>query len=229
MRSFIVGPSRRVPVWRSLREVAAAFSEQAAGDLVRFLQARAGELVPGGKLILASPGDDERGRCSDGLYDVLYDASLDLVAAGRIERARQERLIIPVYFRTLSELLAPLQEEGSPVRGAFAVERAETFQVPTPFEVEYQATWNAADYAAAYGGFLRAFSEPVVRLALLKPGEDPAVIDAVYERVIERIQAEPERYRFRYVQVAALLTRRRRCSFLKLPCAFFERTEFACV
>jgi hypothetical protein len=93
---------------------AEAFAARAADDLVRFLAARARELVPGGKLVLATPADDDRGRCCDGLYDALNDACLDLVAAGRIERARYERFLIPVYFRTLP----------GPAEGGFAGPRA---------------------------------------------------------------------------------------------------------
>lgn len=189
-------------------EVEAAFTCQAATDLENFLQARAREMTPGGKLLVASPGDTEQHRCCDGCYDSLNDACLDLVANGRIERARYERLTLPVHFRTAAELVAPLKKEASPLREAFALERAETMEVPTPFEREFERTGNAAHYAAAYTGFLRAFTEPVVRAALVGPGESSAIVEAVYARVAERIAAEPARYRFRYFQVAALLTRR---------------------
>jgi hypothetical protein len=43
-------------------EVTAAFRQQAEQDLVRFLMCRAQELVPGGKLLLASPGDTDQAR-----------------------------------------------------------------------------------------------------------------------------------------------------------------------
>ena len=106
-------------------EATAAFTRQAEQDLVRFLECRARELVPGGKLLLASPGDTNQASVCDGLFDVLNDACLDLVAAGRLEREQYERLTIPVYCRTVAELLAPLEREDSPVRGAFAVDRAQ--------------------------------------------------------------------------------------------------------
>ena len=113
-------------------EATAAFTRQAEQDLVRFLECRAGELVPGGKLLLAGPGDTDQARVCDGLFDVLNDACLDLIAAGRLEREGYERLTMPCYFRTVAELLAPLEREDSPVRSAFAVDRAEALEVPTP-------------------------------------------------------------------------------------------------
>jgi hypothetical protein len=189
-------------------EVSAAFRRQAEQDLVRFLECRARELVPGGKLLLASPGDIEQASVSDGVCDVLNDACLDLVASGRLRREQYERLTMPVYFRTVAELLAPLEREDSPVHGTFAAERAETLEAPVPFNVEFQGGGAAAAYAEAYTGFLRAISEPVVRAALRQPAAEATTVDHLYERVRARLLAQPERYRWRYLLVASLMSRR---------------------
>jgi hypothetical protein len=186
----------------------AAFRRQAEQDLVRFLECRARELVPGGKLLLAGPGDTEQARVADGFSDVLNDACLDLLAAGRLQREEYERLTIPAYFRTAAELLAPLEREDSPLRGAFAVDRAEALEVPTPFFVEWQRGGDGTAYARAYTGFLRAVSEPVVQAALNHPEREAGTVDSLYECIRARLRAEPERYLFRYILVAALLTRR---------------------
>jgi hypothetical protein len=94
------------------------------------------------------------------------------------------------------------------VRGAFAVERAEALEVTTPFLAEYRRGGDRAAYAAAYTGFLRAVSEPVVRAAVGRPERESATVESLYERVRVRVLAEPERYAWRYLLVAALLTRR---------------------
>jgi hypothetical protein len=188
-------------------EATAAFTRQAEQDLVRFLECRARELVPGGKLLVASPGDTDSARIADGIADVLRDACLDLVAAGQLESEQYERLTMPVYFRTVAELLAPLEGEDSPVRGAFSVERAEGVEVAPPFVVALRRG-DVADYAGAYTGFLRAISEPVVRAAFAQPEGRAAPVDALYERIAARLLAEPERYVWHYIVVAALLTRR---------------------
>jgi hypothetical protein len=158
--------------------------------------------------LLAAPGDTEQARIGDGLFDVLNDACLDLVAAGRLGRGEYERLTMPAYPRTVAELLAPLERADSPVRGAFVVERAEALEVPTPFLVEFRRGGDVVAYAGAYTGFLRAISEPVVRAALDRPEERAGTVEALYERVRARLLAEPERYAWRYILVAALLTRR---------------------
>jgi hypothetical protein len=189
-------------------EVTAAFTRQAEHDLVRFLECRARELVPGAKLLLAGPGDTDQARLWDGLYDVLNDACLDLVAAGQLKREAYERLTMPCYYRTVAELLAPLEQDGSPVRGAFAVDRAEVLEVPTPFLVEFRRGGDAAAYAGAYTGFLRAVSEPVARAALDRPEGEDETVECLYQRIRARLLAEPERYSWRVTLVAALLSRR---------------------
>jgi hypothetical protein len=189
-------------------EATAAFTRQAEQDLVRFLESRARELVPGAKLLLAGPGDTDQTRLCDGLCDVLNDACLDLVADGRLEREVYERLTMPCYYRTVAELLAPLEREDSPVRGAFAVDRAEVLEVPLPFLVEFRRGGDVAAYAGAYTGFLRAVFEPVVRAALNQSEGEVGTVEWLYERVRARLLAEPERYAWRYILVAALLTRR---------------------
>ena len=191
-------------------EVTAAFTRQAEHDLVRFLECRARELAPGAKLLLAGPGDTDQARVCDGHYDVLNDACLDLVATGQIEKVGYERLRMPCYFRTLAELLAPLEREDSPVRGKFTVDRAEAIECPIPFLEEFRRGGDVATYAGVYTGFLRAVSEPVVRAAFNQPEGEVGPVECLYQRIRARLLAEPEHYSWRYILVAALLTRRQR-------------------
>lgn len=189
-------------------ETVAAFTQRAERDLIRFLECRAVELVPGGKLLIVSPGDNERVRLSDGLYDALNDACLDLIAAGRLGRGRYERFTMPLYFRTVAETMAPVQHEDSPLKSMFTVDRAEALEVPIPFFIEYDRTGDVAVLAEAYTGALRAYSEPVARGVLVGEDSDATVIEELYGRVKARLEAEPERYRFRYLLTATLFTRR---------------------
>jgi hypothetical protein len=186
-------PRRDRPEVAVLPEVTAGFRRQAEQDLIRFLECRARELVPGGKLLLASPGDTDQASVSDGFRDVLNDACLDLVAIGRLEREQYERVTMPVYFRTVAELLAPVERANSAVHGAFVVERAGALEAPVPFNMEFRRGGDVAAYAAAYTGFLRAISEPVVRAAINQPAGEAATLDSLYERVRARLLAEPER------------------------------------
>jgi hypothetical protein len=194
------------PGFPASAQTASAFRRQAEQDLVRFLKSRARELVSGGKLLVAGPGDTSRVRVSDGFADVLNDACLDLLAVGRLAQAQYQRLILPCYFRTVGELLAPLYQEDSPLRGTFAVDRAKALEVPPPFVTEFRRSGDVAAYAAAYTGFLRAVTEPVVKAAFNQPHGN--TVECLYERVYARLLDQPEHYVFRYILVAALLTRR---------------------
>lgn len=187
--------------------ITSAFARQADEDLTRFLQQRARELVPGGHLILGTPGETAEVSVLDGLYDVFDEACRDLVTAGRLERRRYEQFVMPVYIRTVEETLAPLKRPDSPVAGLFHVERAETLEAPNPFLTALHRTGDRQAYAATACGFLRAFSETIVRAVLVGADGDPATVDALYERVRVRLQEEPERYLFRYIFVAVQLRR----------------------
>lgn len=185
-----------------------AYSRQADREMTRFLEARALEMVPGGKLLVVAPGSDGTQRCGDGIYDVLNDAALDLVDAGRISRRRFENFVLPIYFRTVEEMTAPLTRSGSSLEGAFRVDRAETLGLSMPFEDGLRRTGNVETYADGYTNFVRAFSEPVLAGGLVEPGQDRAVIDELYARVRERLAADPQRYTAHNIEVAMLLTRR---------------------
>lgn len=181
----------------------AAYALQAAEDLRVFYNARAASMIPGGKLLVASFDSGEQHRCCDGIYDVLDDALRDLVAAGTIARSDYQRLVFPVYFRTVPELIAPCSDGSLP----FRIDRAEAAEVPVPFNEELRRSGNVEAFAADYAAFIRAFSEPVVRSFQSNASERDPVIDQIYERVRSLLIERPQAYELRFVQVAALLTR----------------------
>jgi hypothetical protein len=76
--------------------------------------------------------------------------------------------------------------------------------LPIPFLERFRQTGDARAYAAEYVGFLRAFSEPVLAAGL---DADPATMDVLYNRAVERLVAEPARYPPHNIEVAVLLTR----------------------
>jgi hypothetical protein len=153
------------------------------------------------------PGAMDGRICSQGVYEVITDACLDLVQAGRIERTAFERFLFPVYFFAAEEMAAPVRRPGSPVQGRFRVEQCSAWEAPTPFVDRYRQTGDAAEYAVDYTAFIRAFSEPVLAAALAGPERDAAIVTAIFDRIQERLAAEPEKYLYHNIQVAALLTR----------------------
>ncbi len=201
------GPSARRGIGSVSEADRKAFAAQALADLESFLQARAAELVPGGKLLVEVFGSGEKARTCDGIYDAFNDALLEVVDAGLIDRPGYEAFYQPVYFRTLQELTAPVATPDATLASLFSLERAETYEVAVPFVEEFRRTGDVTTYARSYTDFFRAFTEPVLRAAF--PDDDPdRLANEVYERAERLVREHPDRYEFHYVSVAALMTRR---------------------
>jgi hypothetical protein len=205
-------PPIRVPEFvmyaRSTPEVCDAFRREAARQLDQFLRQRADELAAGGKLLVLTPGQMPGRGCWEGIYDVLNDACLDLVQTGQLRQEIYERLTIPVYFRDPEEMRGPEQPSAHSSHAAFVLDRVENLETEIPFVAAFRRTKDAAAYARDYTGFLRAFSEPVVAGIIASPGHDPSIVERLYERIEERLVAEPERYLYRNILTAGLWTRR---------------------
>jgi hypothetical protein len=78
---------------------------------------------------------------SYGIYEVLSDAVLDLVEDAVLPHVLYEELIFSIYFRTIEVLLAPIAKEER-LRQAFRVEKAESREVPVPFNARLVETGN---------------------------------------------------------------------------------------
>lgn len=196
-------PNERASVSEEERE---PYRLQAAADLLRFYGARAEELFPGGKLLVQVFGRNDAHSTSDGIYDVLSDALLDLIDDGVLPRELYEELVFPVYFRTVRELIAPVEGDGQ-FAGSFRVEEADVREVLVPFNAERARTGDVLMWARRYTGFLRAFTEPVLTVAIRDIFAKPEAVEEVYRRVERLLIEDPGRYEFHYISVAALLSR----------------------
>ncbi|MCA8879855.1 MAG: hypothetical protein KDA73_07835 [Rhodobacteraceae bacterium] len=200
------GPSKQNGVGKVVDAERKAFAEQAAHDLETFLRVRAAELVPGGKLLVQVFGASEEARTCDGIYDVLNDAVLEAVADGVIDRAEYATYYQPVYFRTVEDLTAPVVGASAPLSGLFVLDRAMHYETPVSFVEAFRSDHDAGAYAKRYTDFFRAFTEAVLCLAF--PSKDPKPFaDDIYARAERLVRRHPERYPFRYISVAMLLTR----------------------
>ena len=198
-----MAPRKDVSVAESER---APFQRQAAKDLYQFYSARAEELVSGGKILVQVFGRNESFSTSDGVYDVLSDVVLDFVDKGILHREVYEKLIFPIYFRTLEELLTPIKKDAR-LSKAFRIEKADSIEVSVPFNKALAETGDKAEWARNYTGFLRAFSESVLAATLPCDAPRSDILDEIYLQVEQRLAADPARYEFHYISVAALLNR----------------------
>ena len=98
--------------------------------------------------------------------------------------------------------------DDSPIAGRFQVDRVESMEIAVPFNQRWERSGDVTAYAGEFTGFLRAFTEPILRQSFTDQANLDELLEAVYERVGARLLANPMGYEFHYIQVAALLTRR---------------------
>ncbi len=96
---------------------------------------------------------------------------------------------------------------GNNIAAEFRIEKAETREVPAPFNEERTATGDVVTWARSYAGFLRAFTESILVAAIPDELPGPEIVQEVYRRVEHRLVTDPGRYEFHYISVGALLTR----------------------
>ena len=173
--------------------VRAAFAQRAAEDWERFLSHRADELRGGGQLVVvggAAAADGKGG--AEGLMDAANGALRSLVEAGVLRPDEYLRMNIPTYNRTLEEFTTPLL--GGPLAERFTLEEKATAVLPDAFWPAYERSGDARAFAGSYAGFLRAFTESALRAALdsrCAHDERQRIVDAVYDAVRQRIEADP--------------------------------------
>lgn len=183
------------------------FSEQAKKDVACFLKMRAQELVSGGKLLVQVFGANDGASTCDGIYDLLNDAVLAARDAGEISTDTYERYYQPVYMRTLDELTAQVTDPDYGAAGLFRVDGTKSYEIPVPFNTQYSADGDLDRYATDYVNFFRAFTEAVLKSALPATAGRNRLVDRIYDKAVELLKAHPERYPFRYIAIAMLLTR----------------------
>ena len=182
------------------------FQRQAANDLHRFYSVRAEEIASGGHLLVQIFGRNSDVSTSYGIYDGLSDAIMDFIEQGKLSRKFYDDLVFPIYFRSIEELVAPIEQDDQLAR-AFQVVKAEHHEVPVPFNSALAETGDRAIWARDFTGFMRAFTEPIVDVAL---GDDPQkneTLDAIFQQVEARYLADPARYEFHFISIGALLRR----------------------
>lgn len=202
------GPSSIRACGSVSQEAENAFKRQAAQDVADFLKMRATELVTGGKVIVEVFGCTQDARTCDGIYDALNDAVLYFVENGEISRQTYSGYYQPVYFRTLKELTDPATDPAYGASDYYTVDKAEAYEVSVPFCDAYRDTGDASAYARDFVGFFRAFTEAVLINALPADEGRSDLVNTIYAKAKDLIEANPELYPFRYASVAMMLTRK---------------------
>ena len=190
-----------------------AIAEQAAGDWVAFLSARAEELKPGGHLVVQGIGsDDNGGRVSASrLLRVMWRAADELVADGVLDRDVLAGYVLPVYCRSPAESKQPIGPGGE-LEGELELVDESFEEVANPYWEAYERSGDPEGYATTYVEFVRAFAESNMLASLFEPGAlgiDPKELcDRYFERLRAISAASPDEGRYEAWILRLLFARR---------------------
>ena len=170
----------------------------------RLLELRAMELAPDGRFIAAVPASPAHGPERTGLYaEIIGDMNkvlADWCRAGRIGAGTVAAIVVPVWMRTLDEMLAPF-EAGRGHVGGLELESAELFRLDNLYWHDDPAVF-ARDYVRS----VLAWGGPLLHRAFAREGEDraPGLLAAFLEELEERVAEAPERYRWDYIEALVI-------------------------
>jgi cyclopropane-fatty-acyl-phospholipid synthase len=191
-------------------------AEQAAGDWLDFLTARAAELAPAGRLLVegigTERGPDAKQRVSAArLLRVMWDVAMGLADEGKLDRGALDGYVLAVYCRSAEEATAPIRESG-PLADAFEVDTAEVEEVANPYWEMLERDGDREAYAEAYTAFVRAFAESTMVEHLFEPAargiEPKQLCDEFFTRLRAASAADPEAGRYEAWILRLVLTRR---------------------
>jgi DNA-binding transcriptional ArsR family regulator len=194
-------------------EELAAFRRQAAEDWERILLARARELAPGGRLVLANFCADEAGHYlgwtgGRNMHDTFSAHWRALRDAGVISAEECRRATFAQYYRSVAEFRAPFDEDSAVSRAGLRLLRCFAHTTPCPYATRFAEGQDAADFARAYVPTLRSWSESMFFGALDRSRPEPerhAIIDRFYDAYEADVAAAPEGHGMDYVHCFMLV------------------------
>jgi hypothetical protein len=150
---------------------------------------------------------------AEGLFQMADEQLRAMVDDGELRQSEYEHIYYPTWNRTRAEFLAPLESDGE-FAGAFTVEDVVDDQTSDAWTYpQYERAGDAAAFAAAYIGFVRAITEPSF-FRWLEPDRSPddraKITEAFYAGLQERIAADPERATCHWCTVSLRIARRAR-------------------
>lgn len=168
-----------------------AMASQAHTDWTCFLERRAEELAPGGRMVVDMMGvGDGQVAAGHDAWQLVRSIVEELATEGLIDSNRLDDYVMPVYERTIAEVERPF---GADIGARLRLEHLGVADSPNPAAQRYEESGDAAAFAREFGGFFRAFSEPSLRAGL---GLDDAASEALYSRLTSRIQATAPDFSF---------------------------------
>ena len=150
---------------RSTGSVRAEFERQATKDWQTFLELRARELRPGGRLVIVLPAVADDGVSGfENIFDEANATLEGMVADGAIKPEERARMVLGSYPRRKNELLAPFVSDGHFQQ--MMVQDLEVSPLLDPAWVQYQLDEDREALATKQALFFRAVFMPSLASAL---------------------------------------------------------------
>jgi hypothetical protein len=194
----------------------AVFRAQSMADWNTILLARAAELQPGGKLVLANFCEDEAGRylgATGGInmFDEFARHWRGLRDAGAITATEYAAATFPQFYKTPQEFAAPFLDATSAVaRAGLRLDHISTRVTGCPYAAEFQRHGDPRAFAKAYIPTLRSWTESTFAGALDKarePADRQALIDRFYRAYEDAVAAAPAGHAMDYVHCFMVVTK----------------------
>jgi S-adenosylmethionine-dependent carboxyl methyltransferase len=191
-----------ISVASAASEVRETFGRQAADDWKWFLSLRAGELRPGGRLVVVLPGVNDDGSSGfQPLFRSANSALAEVVAEGTITDGERARMVLGTYPRRRSELLAPFSADGQ--FSGLTVDRCEVCELPDPAWIEYERDQNQELLANRQAAFFRSVFVPSLASTLTGLEKRQIFANAIEGKLKRRLMDQPTPFHS-FVQVIVL-------------------------
>ncbi len=194
----------------------ALYREQARRDWETILLARARELEPGGRLVLANFCKDPEGRYLGGtggvdMFDTFAKHWRALAESGAITPAEYRAGTLQQFYRTVEEFTAPFDDPSSPVRRAgLRLDHVSTRITPCPYAADFQRHGDPDRFARSYLPTLRSWTESTF-LSALDPArgldERQSLIDRFYAAYQAEVGRSPAGHGMDYVHCFLAITK----------------------
>jgi hypothetical protein len=166
------------------------FERQAAEDWKSFLSLRASELRTGGRLVVALPGIREDGLTGlEHLFSHANEVLAGLVADGAISAEERARMVLGVYPRRQSQLLAAFSPDGQ-FRG-LTVEHSELSVVPDAAWADYERNEDKNALATRHARFFRSVFAPSLASPIADQGKRRVFPDRLEEKLKGHLADRP--------------------------------------
>ena len=177
-------------VTASTGDVRAAFDRQAAEDWRLFLSLRAGELRPGGRLVVVLPGVNEEGTTGfEALFEHANESIAEMVAKGAITAEERRRIVLGAYPRRRNQLMEPFRADNRYC--GLTVERYELSALADAAWSDYEHDGNAEVLAKRHAAFFRAIFVPSLAIALADARKRQSFADELEETLARRLAHRP--------------------------------------